>query len=417
MSMSSDDVIPLNREGVLRVHLVPDAQLAGIHETHASWDGLPELLLDLAGEAQGLPNGTPVAVMATVEGDTKFASQTTATLHVPAYQPGTLTRFPCTLQARIDLTACRALGKQVRLEITLTPAHPNRVQFVLHCEANLECTLDIVGLKSASIGSEVTLTPSMAPLLARTHARVIMQEIDGPRADDPDDATLALEDGVQERPTPAGQPWTAIEWTREDLAASTKRSRIWRVGCAGQDPLLEYLQPSEVDGFEFEVRLELSFDEGAHYTPAAFTVPDPRKEAPKEVRWGVTENVPRPRLQTFALSRSSAEQVEVNVQIGGFAPGFKVPVIVDLWLLGKNPAGANVFKKLTTSPLDLVGGALQANLADCRKLRPGSSMYATLRLAREATLKSCLAAAHWLEYDKPFKTAKDAAVQSVTHKL
>ena len=365
--MPSSVFIPLSREGIIRVEVLPETRLAA--EIQQAQLELPMLHLKFSGESVALPHHTPVQVLASVGGGPDAPScAVTVPLAVPGYKPGTPTPVACSLAATIDLIACEAIGRRGVLDLALTPNFPQtaRVPPLQH-PIDLECRISVGAPTSVCIGAPVTLTPIVGEALAAAQLRLTIKEVD------------AGEEGAMTGKVKDGQPTTQIRWDGGLTAPADQRQRTWYVGCASESQELEYPQAGEVGSYEFTFDLEISFD-GETFHPVA--------SAAQQIA------VQRPRLAAFELVQPAPDELEVRVQVDHLDPAFALPVNLELWKVGAKKAAA-------TRRCALLGGALAESFTGLAPLgiRAGDHVFATLSLAPEAAARPIPTAGHWLDFD------------------
>ncbi len=354
--------IPLagNAGGLIRVVAVPPTSLS-LSITGHRWDG-HTLVVDASGPVRNLPDKTSLQVTWTVALENQSPRPVSGG-SVPLKVSGE----EGSLELRLDVLEARLIGKG-RVTISLAPDFPpygstdvgGSVSFDLPCDVDLE------GLRlRMAVGHRVEFVPHRHALWNECTVQVRVREVDD---DDDDDRS----------PDDEGHGWDMIwEW-----GPGEKDARIWRVGCASDDPDAVWSLPDPGEQGDAELSVEVALCTDGTRAPIRerrCQVTRPRltelrleahNEALSQLSWNDLDAAIR-----WLRNQPARKDLrfEVHAAIEGLTPGFSFAVEMTLW--GRKPmpgrADLQVMEPVT---LPVIGhtdaeGRVSITLVDLTALR------------------------------------------------
>jgi len=354
--------IPLagNAGGLIRVVAVPPTSLS-LSITGHEWDG-HALVVDVSGPIRNLPDKTSIQVTWTVaiEGKSPRAvSGGSKELKVSGEQGS--------LQLRLDVLEAQLVGKG-RVTIALAPDFPPYTSTDVggSVSFDLPCGVDLDGLTSSmAVGHRVELRPHRHALWNECTVQVRIRELDD---DDDDDRS----------PEDEGHGWDMIwEW-----GPGEKDARVWRVGCASDDPdaVWSLPDPGEQGNAELCVEVDLCADgTRARLSEQRCQVTRPtlselRLEAHNEALSQLSWNDLDAAIRWLRNQPARKDlRFEVHATIEGLMPGFAFAVELTLWGRKPMPGRADV-QVMEPVTLPVIGttnaeGRVSVTLVDLTALR------------------------------------------------
>ncbi len=351
--------------------------------------------VSITGAVQNLPNDTPATFTWIVQKGSIEERYPVAGVVIKVQDK---TRGSVTVA--LDVLEHRLIGKG-KVGFEIAPDFPYcAAQVVPPGSITFDNPLEVTFSKTSGVrmGTKVKITPNIGEIFAKS--------------------TVRLE--LRERDVGANESATTDDFMRPFVWKNGNEDSVeWRVGCTLPSgvPVLDYLEPDEVGGYEFEYSLSVATDGEKNYQ----TIVDAKE----------LFSVPKPKIESFELTAESSsvlddgylgsvlhniwsddikdiplERLRAKGRISNLDEDLELPVRIALW--AKDAAGAVApFKNIEAEVLldegeidvQLCSFCALANDEDWPKIK-ASTFFAVLRLPIAVTgTPDYVPIVHALDYD------------------